>query len=90
MNQDLYLPDLIAEMVEKHNCHTIILYGSRAENTHNPQSDIDIACFTKNGESYTDCRLRQDLFLDAWIYPEQETANIEIFLKLIKILLIKI
>jgi hypothetical protein len=34
MNQELYLSNLISEMLEKHNCHSIILYGSRADNSH--------------------------------------------------------
>jgi predicted nucleotidyltransferase len=83
MNQELYLSNLISEMLEKHNCHSIILYGSRADNSHNEQSDIDIVCFTENSDSYTDCRLRDGIFLDAWIYPESYISNLEHFLKLI-------
>jgi predicted nucleotidyltransferase len=64
------LSGLVYEMTNKHNCHTIIIYGSRARGTHNENSDIDLACFKENGEPYTDCRLREGLYLDAWIYPD--------------------
>ncbi|MFN8578749.1 MAG: nucleotidyltransferase domain-containing protein [Candidatus Sericytochromatia bacterium] len=70
MDLETEISDIVNELTNKHNCHTIIVYGSRANNTHNENSDIDLACFIESGESYTDCRLRDNLYLDAWIYPE--------------------
>lgn len=74
---------LISEMKEKHKCHTIILYGSRANNTHNENSDIDIVCFVNEGKAYTDTKKWNGIFLDAWIYSEEDAKNIHEFLKLL-------
>ncbi|MFN8672854.1 MAG: nucleotidyltransferase domain-containing protein [Candidatus Sericytochromatia bacterium] len=73
MNLDL----LVKELKEKHNCHTIILYGSYFDNSYNKNSDIDIICVIDKGESYTDARLIDNIFLDGWIYTEKDLENIE-------------
>ena len=73
--------DLLAkELKQKHHCHTIILYGSYADNTHNENSDIDIICIKKDGEHYKDARLWNDIFLDVWIYPEDKLQNLDEFI----------
>jgi len=80
-NPDLKI--LVSELREKHDCHTIILYGSRANNTENENSDLDLACFKSDGVTVTDARIWNGFFLDAWIHPEAETKEIKNFLKLL-------
>ena len=60
---------LIDELVSRHNCHTIILYGSYADGSCTQESDIDVICFTDYREAHTDARLWNGIFLDAWVYP---------------------
>lgn len=75
--------DLLAkELKQKHHCHTIILYGSYADNTHNENSDIDIICIGSNVLKATDSRYIDGVFLDAWVYPEESLENFEDFLQL--------
>ncbi|MEK7435212.1 MAG: nucleotidyltransferase domain-containing protein [Cyanobacteriota bacterium] len=71
---------LTKELKEKHKPHTIILYGSYADNTFNENSDIDIICIKKDGEHYKDARLWNDIFLDVWIYPEDKLQNLDEFI----------
>lgn len=73
---------LVDELKKKHNCHTVILYGSYADNTHTENSDIDIICIGSNVEKNKDARDWSGLFLDAWVYPEDEFENLEDFLHL--------
>lgn len=73
---------LAQELKVKHNCHTIILYGSYADSTHNENSDVDIVCIGESVEKNKDARDWNGLFLDAWVYPEDEVENVEAFLHL--------
>ena len=74
---------LTQELIKKHNCHTIILYGSRADNTDNAESDIDILCFRESCEKYQDACFWQDLYLDTWIYPDSDIEHLEEFLRVL-------
>lgn len=81
--QEFNISDLVEEMTKKHQCHTIILYGSRARNDFNENSDLDLACFKESGSAYSDCRVKDNIFLDAWIYPENTIYELFEFLKLL-------
>ena len=59
---------LVEEMTSRYCAHTIILYGSMADNTANAQSDIDLACFTDGKCPSRDARVFHDKYLDAWLY----------------------
>lgn len=76
------LTALTQELSQTHGCHTVILYGSRAHNTHTDASDIDIVCFGNQVTEASDARLWQGYWLDAWIYPETKAQDIGQFLHL--------
>lgn len=67
-NQDHRLNTIIDELKEKHHCHTIILYGSRARGDHNDASDYDVIAIREQGPTERDCRMFEGAFLDAFIY----------------------
>jgi len=69
------LEDLVQELREKHGCHTVILYGSRARGDNRENSDIDVFCINDLGDSTTDARLWRGLYLDAWIVPQQAISD---------------
>jgi len=64
------LDSILKRLVEKHGCHTIILYGSRATEEFESTSDFDICGFRTTGDAYCDCIEIDDVILDAWIYPD--------------------
>ncbi len=69
------LERLCAELSLKYQAHTILLYGSRANGTDGPDSDIDIACFGPVPAPIRDAREIEGFYLDAFVYPETELLN---------------
>ena len=67
----------VKEVSEKYNPHTIIVYGSRARGEATHSSDVDIACFTESKITSKDARIFHNVFLDAWIYPEEDMIDIK-------------
>ena len=66
------LNDLVQELTEKHHCHTLILYGSRARGEETPESDYDLLGFRETGADIWDARLWNGKYLDVFIYPESK------------------
>lgn len=69
--QDKFLTRFTREMREKYDCHTLILYGSRARGEASPVSDYDLLGFRKTGVVIHDARKIRGVYLDAFIYPEK-------------------
>lgn len=46
---------IVNRMVEKHGCHTVFLYGSRAADKFEPDSDFDICAFRDEDTAICDC-----------------------------------
>ncbi len=46
---------IVKRMVEKHGCHTVFLYGSRATDNFEPNSDFDICGFRDEETAICDC-----------------------------------
>lgn len=51
-DNDLVLKQLVYELIKKHRCHTVILYGSRARGDFTEQSDYDLMGVKKTGKKY--------------------------------------
>lgn len=64
-------------LIEKYNCHSIVLHGSYANNTETSESDIDLICFSDECESENDTSIFQGVQLDAWIYSTKMIENSE-------------
>jgi predicted nucleotidyltransferase len=59
----------------KYGAHTVHLYGSRANGTHGPESDFDIAAFAAVDATVRVARFHEGQYLDAFIYPERILEN---------------
>lgn len=73
--QDHTLLMIVKYLKEKYDCHTIILYGSRARNDSNDLSDYDILAIRDTGEMERDCSTFDSFFLDAFIYATAAIKN---------------
>jgi predicted nucleotidyltransferase len=54
---DERLLKIAQDLQAKHQCHTIILYGSRARDEPTNTSDYDIIAIREQGEFERDCRV---------------------------------
>lgn len=84
MKNDLLLQKIQNELIQKYECHTIIIYGSRARGDYTEASDYDIVALRKNGEMERDCRFIDGFYLDVFIYPEDIIKNPDNYLIRIK------
>lgn len=69
LSEGIDLDALASELCEKHQAHTVILYGSRARGDARPTSDIDVFLVRDEGSATSDHRLWRGLWLDAWVHP---------------------
>ncbi len=73
----------LTEMIEKHHCHTIILYGSRARGDFTSTSDYDLAGFRSDPTELRIARIENGHYLDGFIYSDiVSDEKLERFLKL--------
>ena len=75
--KDNVLQSIIHELKTTHNCHTIILYGSRARGDFSKTSDYDVAGITACGEKKWIARFDEEnqVFHDIFIFPEAELTT---------------
>src|SRR5438874_429015 len=59
---------IVRELVEMAKCHTVLLYGSRAKKSPDPQSDYDVLGIISAGEPSTENRLVDGVQMDARIF----------------------
>lgn len=72
---DPLLARLVEELVARHGCHTVLLYGSRALGMATAESDYDLLGVRAEGEVTRDARVVEGFFLDAFVYPEKEVEE---------------
>jgi predicted nucleotidyltransferase len=75
-NDDSLLLKLVEELIKKHRCHTVILYGSRARGDATSSSDYDLLGIKKTGEKYRLAEKRNGIYLDIFISPEKEFRKV--------------
>lgn len=73
---DPLLAELVQELIKKHKCHTVILYGSHARGDATPQSDYDLMGVRKSGKKYRVAEKRDGVYLDLFIYPEKDLKKV--------------
>lgn len=84
MSNDPILNKIQDNLIKQHNCHTIILYGSRARGDHTATSDYDIVAIRDQGDLERDCRFIDGFYLDIFIYSENMVQNPDNYLIRIK------
>lgn len=70
MNTSTLLVELCADFQARYSAHTILLYGSLADGTASPDSDMDIAAFAPVSAPIREAYVRDGVFIDAFVYPE--------------------
>lgn len=79
LEKDPVLKMIVTELITQRNCHTVILYGSRARGDFTSTSDYDVAGISKNGERQRIARFDKEnnVYLDLFVYPESDFLEIE-------------
>jgi hypothetical protein len=75
-SKDKILNSIILELVDKHNCHTVFLYGSRARGLQTATSDYDVTGICKKGEKIRIAKKQDGFFWDVFVYPEGELKTL--------------
>lgn len=75
MPTPLLLEKLRDDLVQRYGVQTIILYGSRANGSALPGSDIDVAAFWPNKNTLRDTGQFHGDYLDLFIYPDTLLAQ---------------
>lgn len=64
-------------LVDRHKCHAVILYGSRARGTAAGTSDWDVVGIRREGASVREARAFGDGWLDAFVHPESHFEELD-------------
>lgn len=64
------LAEIRRVLVDRYGCHTVLLYGSRAQGTSSAGSDWDVLGVRADGETVREVREIGDAWLDAFVHPE--------------------
>lgn len=74
-SQDPLLHAFTEELIQKHKCHTVILYGSHARGDATATSDYDLMGVRKSGNAYRHAEKRNGTYLDFVIFPEKDLKD---------------
>jgi predicted nucleotidyltransferase len=69
------LVEIVEILVQRHGCHTVILYGSRSRGEENSASDYDLMGVKDSGAIVRDARLWKNVYLDLFVFPEEKILN---------------
>lgn len=77
--EDPVIKEICKELSSQHDCHTIILYGSRATGNANSTSDYDVAGIFEQGVMNRIARFDSihQVFIDLFVYPESVFQTIQ-------------
>lgn len=79
---DMFIIDVTNYLINKYECHSIILYGSYVTGDFTDESDLDVVCFTDEVSNQNDNHILNNVQLDAWIYNTNEMNDPEKFLQI--------
>lgn len=74
--RDQVLESIIHELKNKHRCHTIVLYGSRARGLTTPTSDYDVFGVRRNGAKTRIAKKQSGYYWDVFIYSEKDLRKL--------------
>ncbi len=75
-SSDVTLKEIVEELVTKYDCHTVILYGSRARGAETINSDYDVTGVRRSGGKLRLAEKRPGYFLDGFIFPERDLKKL--------------
>ena len=70
MTNEKLLHQIKIDIINNFECHTVILYGSRARGEATATSDYDIIAIRDTGNIERDCRIFSGAYLDIFVYSE--------------------
>lgn len=74
--RDPILKSILTELVEKHGCHTVILYGSRARGLVTATSDYDVFGVRTRGRKIRIAKKQKGFFWDVFVYSEKDLKKL--------------
>jgi predicted nucleotidyltransferase len=77
MHDKSALSEITRLLVDRHKCHTVILYGSRARGAADESSDWDVLGVRAEGPSIREALSLGDAWLDAFIHPESHFEKLD-------------
>ncbi|HEX4044837.1 MAG TPA: nucleotidyltransferase domain-containing protein [Gammaproteobacteria bacterium] len=72
IKNDSRFSKLIPYVQNKYNCHTIILYGSRARGDHTEKSDYDLMAIREKGKRESHSEIFQGFDIEIALYSEEQ------------------
>lgn len=69
-DSDKVLLKILDELQNDHDCHTVILYGSRTRGDADHQSDYDLVALRDKEPNLSVAKVIDGLFIDAWVYAD--------------------
>lgn len=73
---DPILEKIVNELVGKHRCHTVLLYGSRARGQETAKSDYDVMGVRKSGKKFRVARKQDGFYLDLFVFNEKDLKKV--------------
>lgn len=76
-HSDPILRSIVRELTQKHCCHTVVLYGSRARGLNTPTSDYDVIGIRGTGRKLRIAKRQNGFYWDVFIYPEKDLRKLK-------------
>jgi uncharacterized protein len=76
-DSDPVLKSIIRDLKDKHRCHTIILYGSRARGLVTPTSDYDVLGIKRQGKKSRIAKKQNGFYWDVFVYSEKDLRKLD-------------
>lgn len=73
---DSILAHIVKRLRTKYDCHTIILYGSRARGDATQTSDYDVMGVCKSGDAHRLVTTYRKAYLDIFVFPEKSLKKL--------------
>ena len=73
---DRLLEKLTRELRDRYGCHTVILYGSRAQGSHTAESDYDVMGVRKRGTKFRIARVQEGSYVDIFVFSEKDLKRV--------------
>lgn len=76
LDPDPQIQEIVTVLKRRFNCHTALLYGSRARNEAGPVSDYDVVGIRRSGSKTRVAKKIKGAYWDLFVYPEKDLKNL--------------